>query len=89
MSDFTEKLSDYIKDAKHNIQWRRQFMDLEREKTYAYNQGLKEGVEKQAEESAVKLLKKDISPQIVSECVGLPLEKVLELQKGIDACSKR
>ena len=93
MSDFTEKLSDYIKDAKHNIQWRRQFMDLEREKTYAYNQGLKEGkkqgVEKQAEDSAVKFLKKNVSPEVIAECVGLPLEKVLELQKDIDACSKR
>ena len=91
MSDFTEKLSDYIKDAKHNIQWRRQFMDLEREKTYAYNQGLKEGkeegikqgIEKQAEESAVKFLNEKISPEVIAKCVGLTLEKVLELQKGI------
>ena len=80
-------------------------MDLEREKTYAYNQGLKEGkeegikqgikqglkqgmekgLEKQAEESAVKFLKKNVSPEVIAKCVGLPLEKVLELQKGIDA----
>lgn len=95
MSDFTEKLSDYIKDAKHNIQWRRQFMDLEREKTYAYNQGLKEGkeegikqgieqgVEKQAEESAVKFLNEKVSPEVIAKCVGITLERVLELQKGI------
>ncbi len=59
-------------------------MDLEREKTYAYNQGLKEGVEKQAEESAVRFLNEKVSPEVIAKCVGLPLEKVLELQKGIE-----
>ncbi len=62
-------------------------MDLEREKTYAYNQGLKEGkeegIKKQAEDSAMKFLKKNVSPEVIAECVGLPLEKVLELQKNI------
>ena len=66
-------------------------MDLEREKTYAYNQGLKEGkeagikqgVEKQAEDSAVKLLNEKVSPEVIAKCVGLPLKKVLELQKNI------
>ena len=70
-------------------------MDLEREKTYAYNQGLKEGkeegikqgieqgVEKQAVESAVKFLNEKVSPEVIAKCVGLTLDRVLELQKGI------
>ena len=74
-------------------------MDLEREKTYAYNQGLKEGkeegikqgmekglkqgVEKQAEESAIKLLNEKVSPEVIAKCVGITLEKILELQKNI------
>ena len=33
------------------------------------------------EEVVVEMLKKDISPELIAECVKLPLEKVLELQE--------
>ncbi len=50
-----------------------------------YTEGLSEGEHKGRSEKAIEtaenLLMKQISPEIISECVGLPLEKVLELQK--------
>ena len=48
-----------------------------------YTDGLNDGRSEKAIEAASKLLKKNVSPEIIAECVGLPLEKVLELQKEI------
>lgn len=39
--------------------------------------------EAKAKETAIALLEKGIPPETIAECVKLPLEKVLELQKGI------
>ncbi len=54
---------------------------------YDYNLDMQVKAEEAREEKAIEtaenFLKKKISPEIISECVGLPLEKVLELQKSI------
>ena len=42
-----------------------------------------EAKEEKAEEVAIALLQKDFPPETIAECVKLPLEKVLELQKKI------
>lgn len=42
-------------------------------------------IEAQAIESAINLLKENISPEIIAKCNKLPLEKVLELQQQITA----
>ena len=52
-------------------------MDWEREKTYSY----KKGKEEQTLESAKNLLNEGVAPEVISRCVGLPFEQVLELQK--------
>ena len=46
-------------------------------------QGLKEGAQQKAIEDAINLLKEGDSPEKISRCIGLPLEKVLELQEQI------
>ena len=52
-----------------------------------YNEGLEAGLEKGAQqkaiEDAINLLKKEVSVETIVECIGLPLEKVLELQRSI------
>ena len=48
-----------------------------------HNTRKEKGVEKQAEESAVKFLNEKVSPEVIAKCVGITLERVLELQKGI------
>ena len=46
-------------------------------------EAFEEGSEERAIETAQKMLHKNISPNIVSECTSLPLEKVLELQNQL------
>lgn len=84
-SGFSHKISKMVEAAKHNTQWRKQFMEFERQMAYSFREGKAEGlVEGKAEakeEVVVEMLKKDISPELIAECVKLPLEKVLELQE--------
>ncbi len=46
-------------------------------------EAFEEGSEERAIETAQKMLHKNISPNIVSECTSLPLEKVLEIQNQL------
>ena len=48
-----------------------------------YIDGREEGKKEKAEEAAIAFLKKDFPPETIAECEGLPLERVLELQKSI------
>ena len=56
-------------------------MDWEREKTYSFNRGLEQGVQQKAVEDARNFLNEGVAPEVISRCVGLPLEQVLDLQK--------
>ena len=58
-------------------------MDRERQRTYDFESGKEAGKEAKAVEVTIALLKKGTSPETIAECVNLPLEKVLELKKGI------
>ena len=49
----------------------------------ALKQGIQQGIQQKAEEDAIAFLKEGDSPEKVSRCTKLPLEKVLELQKEI------
>lgn len=80
-SGFSNKISKMVEAAKHNTQWRKQFMEFERQMAYSFREGKAEGKAEAKEEVVVEMLKKDISPKLIAECVKLPLEKVLELQE--------
>ena len=58
-------------------------MEFERQLAYSFREGKAEGMEEKAVEASLELLKKGVSPEIIAECVKLPLEKVLELQKEL------
>ena len=81
-SAFTDKILGMVENAKHNTQWRKQFMDFEREIAYSFRsgkaEGLAEGEEKKAVEASIEFLKENVSPEVIAKCVKLPLEKVLE-----------
>lgn len=49
----------------------------------ALQQGIQQGLQQKAEEIASKMLRKDKPVSDISDFTGLPLEKVLELQKTI------
>lgn len=82
-SKYTSELDAYVKDAKQNMQWRVQFMNWERQRTYDIDYGKQQGIQEKAVDDAIELLKENISPEIIAKCVKLPLEKVLELKEGI------
>ena len=78
-SQFADKLSHLVDNAKQNTQWRKQFMDFQ----HYMSQSFHEGKEAKAIEDAINCLNEGDSPEKVARCIGLPLEKVLELQKQI------
>ena len=84
---FSKKIEELTQDAKHNTQWRHQYMEWERQRTYDFGSGKEAGIvvgkEAKAQEAAIALLRENIPPETISKCVNLPLEKVLELQKSI------
>jgi predicted transposase/invertase (TIGR01784 family) len=86
-TEFTKRISKLVEDAKHNTQWRKQFMEFERYMAYSFREGKAEGISEgqnqKAVDTSIKLLEKGISPEVIAECVQLPLEKVLELKEQI------
>ena len=84
---FTEKLTRLVEEAKHNMQWRKQFMEWEREMAYKFREGkaegLVEGEQKKAEADALAFLKEGDAPEKIARCIGLPLEFVLELKEKV------
>ncbi len=87
--DFTDNLGEFVADAKHNTQWRLQYMTWERYMNYAreegYDAGKKEGIadgSKQAKlEAARNLLANGVNPEIVAKSIGFPLEQVLAIKE--------
>ncbi|MCR4948425.1 MAG: Rpn family recombination-promoting nuclease/putative transposase [Treponema sp.] len=77
---YTSELDSYVKDAKKNMQWRIQFMNWERQRTY----DIEYGKEQKAIEASINLLKMNLlSPKQIAKAEGLSLKKVLELQEQI------
>jgi len=80
--NFTKRIEELTEEAKHNTQWRQQYMEWERQRTYDFENGK----EAKAIEAAINLLKMKVgTPEQIAQAQGLPLEKVLELQKQIPA----
>ena len=80
---FSKRIEELTVEAKHNNQWRQQYMEWERQRTYDFETGKEAGIEAKAEEDAIAFLEKGIPPETIAECIKLPLEKVYELQKRI------
>ena len=79
-SQFADKLSHLVDNAKQNTQWRKQFMDFQ----HYMSQSFKEGEQKKAIESAINLLKLNkLTPAEIAQAEDLPLEKVLELKEQL------
>ena len=62
-------------------------MTWERQRAYDYDDGkaagILEGEQKKAVEDARNFLTKDINPEIIAECTGLPIETVQQLAKEL------
>ena len=87
--DFTDRIKELVADAKRNMQWRKQYMEWEREKTYiredAIEEGREQGMQQKAVEDARNALAMNLTAEQTAQITGLPLEQVLELQKAVAA----
>lgn len=74
-NEFTEKIKELVESVKRNTQWRKQYMDLEREKTYARDDGIEEGRLQKAVEDAQKLLADGkYTAEEISALLQIPIE---------------
>ncbi|MCR4953110.1 MAG: hypothetical protein K6A43_03450 [Treponema sp.] len=77
--DFSSKLSALVEKIKENDKFRRDYAGMnlhDRDLIRAASQ-------EKAEEIAIELIKEGDSPEKISRCIGLSIEKVLELQEQI------
>lgn len=86
-SDYTKNLENYVNDAKNNMEYKRQFMEWERQMARQFADGKKEGLAEGAQEKAVNdavlLVKKyKATPESAASDMEAPLELVLERLKG-------
>ena len=80
---FANKISKLVEDAKHNTQWRKQFMEWERQMAYKFREGVQEGKQEKAQETAAKLLKMNLlTKEQISQATGLSVPEIQKLAEG-------
>ena len=93
-NEYTSNLNKYVSDAKHNMQWRFQYMTWERMQTYAKNEGIaigeqrgeQRGRQAKAIETAQTLLNMNVlTIEQIAQASGLSIEDVKELAEEINA----
>ena len=89
-SDYTSDLNKYVTDAKHNMQWRVQYMTWERQRTYDFNAGQEKGIaigeQKRSIENAKNFLKMNIlTPEQIAQGTGLTVDEVKRLAAEVTA----
>lgn len=92
-SAFADKIKQLVDDAKHNTQWRKQFMDFEHYMSLSFRQGkeeghaegLTEGLAKGAKQKGIEIAKNAIKIGLpekqIAEITGLSPESILELKE--------
>lgn len=83
-NDFNKLISDTVAKLKDNDEFRSDYAAMNLHDRDIKKAAKEEGIQQQAIESAKNLLREGDSPEKVARCIGLPLEKVLELQKEIN-----
>ena len=95
-NSFTKQIEKLAEEAKSNLQWKRQYMEWERQRVYDFEagmekglaqgleKGLAEGLSQKAIEDASNLLKMNLgTPEQIAQAVSLPLEQILDLSKKL------
>ena len=77
--DFSRKIELLTEDAKHNTQWKKQYMEWERQRTYDFENDK----EAKAKEAAIAFLKEGDSPEKIARCLNMPIEDVLSLKQEL------
>ena len=76
---FTEKISKLVEEAKLNSQWRKQYMEWEREMAIKFRQG----EEKARREDARNLYANGVSIELISKSLKMTTEEVKEITKDV------
>ena len=77
--NFTRRVEELTEDAKHNTQWRQQYMEWERQRTYDFENGKEAGKEAQLIESVLGLHENKVSIEVIAKSLKLSEEKVKEI----------
>ena len=77
---FTEKISKLVEEAKLNSQWRKQYMEWEREMAIKFRQG----EEKARREDARNLYANGVSIELISKSLKMTTEEVKEITKDVE-----
>jgi len=74
---FSKKIEKLTEEAKHNTQWRLQYMEWERQRTYDFENGK----EAKAKEAAISLYENGVSIEIIAKSLKLSEAEVTEIIK--------
>ncbi|MBQ9206027.1 MAG: Rpn family recombination-promoting nuclease/putative transposase [Treponema sp.] len=81
---FSSRISLLVAEAKHNIQWKRQYMDFAREKTYAFE----DGMEKARIEDIKNFFMNGASVELIAKSTGMTIEQIEEITKDVAVVSE-
>ena len=85
-SAFADRVSKLVEDAKHNTQWRKQFMDFKHYMSQSFNQGkevgLQEGEQKKAIEDARNFYANGASIELIAKSLKMTEEQVRKIVKA-------
>ncbi len=75
-SSFTKELQGYVAEAKQNHNYKRQFMEWERQRAYDFADGKQEGIKEGIKQAILGFTANDISEEVIAESLKMPLEDV-------------
>ena len=73
--DFTGRIKSLVDESKRNTQWRKQYMEWEREKTYIRE----DAMEQKAVEAARSFYANGVSIDIIAKSLGMTEDQVKEI----------
>lgn len=76
---FCERLALLTEEAKKNTQWRKQYMEWERQRTYDYENGKEAGAQEKAEEAARSFYANGASIELIAKSLHMTEEEVREI----------
>ena len=72
---FSQRIEQLTEDAKHNTQWKRQYMEWERQRTYDFENGR----EQKTIEAAIGLFENGVSIEIIAKSLKISIEEVQKI----------
>ena len=83
---FTQRIASLTDRVKRNIEYKRQFMEWERQKTYLFNKGKEEGIATGKQEAKIEAVRNfyanGVSVELIAKSLQMTVEQVEEIVKG-------